>query len=140
MQDVFEQLEGIDVEEEQGFFLLEVIVMGILLAAVSGVFLVGMRSEELRQHNENQFSAFFLVREQLSRQTAVCRARGAGQEGSPAKLEETQIRNGKAFHLSSQVKNIDGLPAMREIHIRAEWQEKEKQQQLVLRRRVWLHD
>ena len=140
MQDVFEQLEGLDVEEEQGFFLLEVIVMGILLAAVSGVFLVGMRSEELRQHNENQFSALFLVREQLSRQTAVCRAGGVGREGESVPLEETQVRNGKVFHLSSQVKNIDGLPAMREIHIRAEWQEKEKQQQLVLRRRVWLHD
>ena len=138
MQDVLEQLEGIDVERNRDFSGGSD-RQGILLAAVSGVFLVGMRSRSC-DANENQFSALFLVREQLSRQTAVCRAGGVGREGESVPLEETQVRNGKVFHVSSQVKNIDGLPAMRGIHIRAEWQEKEKQQQLVLRRRVWLHD
>ena len=127
-------------KDEKGFFLLETVMMGILLAAASSVLLIGMQAEELRQHSEKQLSAFFLAREQLVRQTEQCQAAFFGRAAQTVLLEESQIRNKAAFHLRSQVRVPDGWPAMREIRIEAEWKEQDKVKQLVLCRKVWLHE
>ena len=127
---------------EAGFFLLEAILLGCLLAAASEVLLIGMAAETMRMQSETSVTAVFLAQEQLARTAALPRERLAaaaefdwlgGESGSPNP-------GGQQFRIVSRVTIPERLPALREITVRVTWEEKGKKQEIELRRLVRLRD
>jgi len=122
---------------EQGFFLLETIVLGMILLAAVEVLGLYYSIEYMRRDSAAETTALFLAQEQCARVAAVQNSAEILPEGPLAWLGKTPcpiVKNGYSFQVESTLSKNTSSLNLQNLETRVIWSEGSKNKQIMIQR------
>ena len=127
-----------DHSREKGFLLIETLVLGILLLAVSGMLIFYRAAIGLQKHSEFETTAAFLAQEQMACVEAASPARWRNHAALDwmGEGEMPLLCNGCSFMVETAVADGAESFSLRKVRVQVSWTEHGQPQRFALERMV----
>ncbi len=123
---------------QQGFFLLETVFVGLILLAVSAFLGVCRIGSQAQESSAVRVTAVFLAQKQLAfvEGDKTLRVKNGDVSWLGLGGEPRITKNGTSFFVITRLSEVTDAPELKQIEVKVQWQERKKENQIKIIRLV----